>query len=35
VLPHGSLLVAKGGFDYLGVIGLKRLGVGIAEVKRL
>jgi GNAT superfamily N-acetyltransferase len=35
VLPHGSLLVAKGGFDYLGVIGLKRLSVGIAELKRL
>ena len=35
VPPHGSLLVAKGGFDYLGVVGLKRLSVGIAEIKRL
>jgi len=32
VPPHGSLLVAKGG---LGVVGLKRLSVGIAEIKRL
>jgi hypothetical protein len=35
VPPHGSLLVAKGGLDYLGVVGLKRLSVGIAEIKRL
>ena len=33
--PHGSLLVAKRGLDYLGVVGLKRLSVGIAEIKRL
>jgi putative acetyltransferase len=32
---HGSLLVAKSGLDYLGVVGLKRLSVGIAEIKRL
>ena len=35
VSPHGSLLVAKGGLDYLGTVGLKRLSVGIAEIKRL
>src|SRR5271167_2358902 len=35
VPPHGSLLVAKSGLDYLGVVGLKRLSVGIAEIKRL
>jgi putative acetyltransferase len=35
VPPHGSLLVAKSGLDYLGVVGLKRLSVGIAEAKRL
>jgi hypothetical protein len=35
VPPHGSLLVAKSGLDYLGVVGLKRLSVGKAEIKRL
>jgi putative acetyltransferase len=35
VPPHGSLLVAKSGLDYLGAVGLKRLSVGIAEIKRL
>ena len=34
VPPHGSLLLAKSEFDYLGVVGLKRLSVGIAEIKR-
>ena len=33
--PHGSLLAAKGGLDYLGTVGLKRLSVEIAEIKRL
>jgi GNAT superfamily N-acetyltransferase len=35
VPPHGSLLVAKSGLDYLRAVGLKRLSVGIAGVKRL
>jgi putative acetyltransferase len=35
VPPHGSLLVARSGLDYLGVVGLKRLSVGIGEIKRL
>jgi len=33
--PRGSLLVAKSGFDYLGVVGLKPLSVETAKIKRL
>jgi hypothetical protein len=35
VRPHGPLVVAKSGLEYLGAVGLKRLSVGIAEIKRL
>jgi putative acetyltransferase len=35
VPPRGSLLIAKGGLEYLGAVGLKHLSVGIAEIKRL
>jgi GNAT superfamily N-acetyltransferase len=33
--PDGCLLLARCGADYLGMVGLKRLGEGVAEIKRL
>jgi putative acetyltransferase len=33
--PEGCLLLARRGADYLGTVGLKRLGDGVAEIKRL
>ena len=35
VPPDGGLLLARRAADYLGTVGLKRLGNGIAEIKRL
>jgi putative acetyltransferase len=35
VPPDGCLLVARCGPDYLGAVGLKRLGDGVGEIKRL
>jgi GNAT superfamily N-acetyltransferase len=35
VPPGGGLLLARRGVDYLGVVGLKRLGDSVAEIKRL
>ena len=35
VPPEGGLLLARRAADYLGTVGLKRLGNGIAEIKRL
>jgi putative acetyltransferase len=33
--PHGALLLAKRHGDAVGTVGLKRLGNGVAEIKRL
>jgi putative acetyltransferase len=35
VPPEGCLLLARHGADFLGTVGLKRLGDGVAEIKRL
>jgi GNAT superfamily N-acetyltransferase len=35
VPPDGCLLLARRGADLLGTMGLKRLGPGVAEIKRL
>jgi GNAT superfamily N-acetyltransferase len=35
VPPDGCLLLARRGADCLGTVGLKRLAVGVAEIKRL
>jgi GNAT superfamily N-acetyltransferase len=35
VPPDGCLLLARRGADCLGTVGLRRLGAGVAEIKRL